>query len=94
MKMNTLACKLAFSLTLSEMLYNIREKENDDGMVWYRGLPLHRRINAKSLFILACGIDFQKINFLFDFRERINLLYQKLVAEKIITEAVCQTEQK
>lgn len=61
-------------------------------MVWYRGLPIHMRMNAKSLFILACGIDFRKINFLFDFRERINLLYQKLVAEKIITEVVCQTE--
>lgn len=85
--------KLAFSLNLSEMLYDVREKENDDGMVWYRGLPIHRRINAKSAFILACGIDFQKINFLFDFRERLHLLYQKLVAEKIIEEVSCQTEQ-
>lgn len=82
--MNKLSMILSF--TLSEMLYDIRQKENDNGMKWYKTLSLNQRINAKECFVLATGIDFQKINFLFDFRERINLLYNKLVKEQIIVE--------
>jgi len=50
-------------------------------MKWYLSLNIHQRINAKTCFYLACGVEFEKLAFLFSLRERIEMLYNKLKLE-------------
>ena len=51
---------------------------------WYRSLDVNMRINAKDFFILLTGIDFSKLNFLFTYKEKIEIMHQKLIIEGII----------
>jgi hypothetical protein len=53
-------------------------------MEWYKSLDINTRINAKSCFELACGLKFEDLAFLFSFRERIDMLYNKLKLENIL----------
>ena len=79
--------KTTFMLTMSEMLVDTRlDTHEGKGLKWYKSLPLNNRINIKDAFVLLCGIDFQSISFLFTLRQRIELIYGKLVQEKIIEE--------
>lgn len=55
-------------------------------MKWYRNLSINQKINVKSCFELACGIKFESLGFMFSFSERIEMLYKKLLMEKIIVE--------
>lgn len=50
-------------------------------MEWYRTLDVNRKIAAKQCFILLCGVDFVKLGLLFSFRERMDLMYEKLKLE-------------
>jgi len=51
---------------------------------WYRSLDVNMRINAKDVFILLTGTDFSKLNFLFTYKEKIEIMHQKLIIEGII----------
>lgn len=53
-------------------------------MEWYKTLDIHTRINVKECFYLACGIKFEDLAFLLSFRDRINILYEKLSHEGLI----------
>lgn len=53
-------------------------------MEWYKTLDIHTRINMKECFYLACGIKFEDLSFIFSFRDRINILYKKLLYEGLI----------
>jgi len=79
---------MQFAWKVLEMMYDAENEELSRGLSWYKSLTLNQRINIKDAFVLVCGIDFQKINFLFNFKERINLLYLKLIEEKIIQEVM------
>ena len=50
-------------------------------MEWYKTLDINARINAKVCFELLCGAKFEDLSFLFFFRERIELMYEKLKME-------------
>lgn len=50
-------------------------------MEWYLTLDINKRIQCKDCFILLCGVDFQLLGKLLTFKERINILYQKLQLE-------------
>jgi hypothetical protein len=51
---------------------------------WYKSLDVNMRINVKDVFILLTGIDFSRLNFLFSYREKIEIMHQKLIREAII----------
>jgi hypothetical protein len=54
-------------------------------MNWYLSLDINRKIQAKGyVFELATGIGFQELSFLFSFKERIEILQNKLKIEGII----------
>ncbi len=55
-------------------------------MKWYQNLSINQKINAKSVFALACGVSFESLDFMFSLTERIEMLYNKLVSENIIVE--------
>lgn len=56
-------------------------------MNWYKSLDIHTRINAKAeAFELLCGFEFEKLACLFSLKERIEIMYNKLVLEGIIKE--------
>jgi len=79
--------KRVFMLAMSEMLVDARINTHEGkGMKWYKTLTLNQKINIKEAFVLLCGVDFQMLNFLFTLRERIELLYVKLIKEEIIGE--------
>ena len=50
-------------------------------MEWYKTLNIQTRINAKECFKLLCGVEFDKIGILLSFRQRIDLMYEKLKLE-------------
>lgn len=50
-------------------------------MDWYKTLDIHTRINAKECFELLLGIKFEELSFLFSFRERFDIMYDKLKLE-------------
>lgn len=50
-------------------------------MNWYLTLDINKKINAKECFGLLCGIKFEQLASLFTFRERIEIMYQKLKLE-------------
>ena len=53
-------------------------------MEWYKLLNIHQRINFKMCFELACGVKFEDLSFMFTLKERIDILYNKLVDEGLI----------
>jgi hypothetical protein len=50
-------------------------------MDWYKTLSIHQKINAKNCFELATGIEFSALSLLFSYKERIDMLYNKLLIE-------------
>lgn len=50
-------------------------------MNWYKTLSIHQKINAKNCFELVTGIEFGALSFLFSYKERIDMLYNKLLIE-------------
>lgn len=50
-------------------------------MEWYKTLDIHTRINVKTCFELLCDAKFEDLAFMFSFRERIDIMYNKLVLE-------------
>lgn len=55
-------------------------------MKWYMNLSINQKINVKSAFILVTGISFESLDFMFSLKEKIEILYNKLVMESIIVE--------
>jgi len=53
-------------------------------MDWYKTLNIHQKINAKTCFELACGVKWEQMSFMFNFRERVEILHQKLKLEGIL----------
>lgn len=50
-------------------------------MKWYLTLTIQQRISLKELYGQITGIDFIKAGLLFSFKERIELVYEKLKLE-------------
>ena len=50
-------------------------------MEWYTSLDINTRINAKVCFELVTGTKFEDLAFLLSFRERIEIMYNKLKME-------------
>lgn len=50
-------------------------------MEWYKGLNIDQKINVKMLCPLILGVKFEELNFMFSFRERIEMIYNKLRKE-------------
>jgi hypothetical protein len=57
-----------------------------NGVKWYKNLSLNQKINIKDAFVLLTGVDFQKVGVLLSLRDRIELMYSKLIKEGIIQE--------
>jgi hypothetical protein len=53
-------------------------------MEWYKTLDINTRINCKEMFQYACGVKFEDLGFMFSFKERIQILHNKLLMEDII----------
>ena len=47
-------------------------------MEWYKSLSLNKRINAKAVYEMACGIPFSALPSMFSFRQKIEILEFKL----------------
>ena len=50
-------------------------------MDWYKTLDIHGRINAKVCFELLIGSKFESVSCMFSMKERIDMMYNKLVLE-------------
>lgn len=50
-------------------------------MKWYKTLSILQRINLKDMYAGITGISFTDAGMLFNFQERIELVYQKLQLE-------------
>ena len=50
-------------------------------MNWYMTLDIHTRINAKVCFELLTGTKFEDLAFMFSFRERMDIMENKLRME-------------
>jgi len=59
-------------------------KKEQTSIEWYKSLDVNMRINVKDVFILLTGIDFSQLNFLFSYKEKIEIMHQKLIREAII----------
>ena len=53
-------------------------------MDWYNSLSIDQKINAKECFVLACGVEWSALSFMFSIRDRIEILHHKLVLEGIL----------
>ncbi|NPV12707.1 MAG: hypothetical protein HPY57_13050 [Ignavibacteria bacterium] len=51
---------------------------------WYKGLDIDKKIQLKNFSHLICGIEWTDFSPLFNIRERIIILYSKLVSPGII----------
>lgn len=50
-------------------------------MNWYKTLDIQTKINAKECFSILFGAEFNQLSFLFTFRERMDMMYNKLKLE-------------
>ena len=51
-------------------------------MEWYKKLSINEKIQVKGeLMDLLCGFGFEKLSFLFTFKERIDIMHIKLKME-------------
>ena len=50
-------------------------------MEWYKTLDIQKKINTKDCFLLLFGFDFGVLSFMFSFKERIEMIYDKLKIE-------------
>lgn len=50
-------------------------------MNWYKTLDINTRINAKDSFELLTGVKFEELAFILSFRERIEIMENKLRME-------------
>ena len=73
---------LFMAMTGPETLYE--ETISPKSIEWYKNLDLFQRISLKEMSQIICGIKFEFLTNLFGFKGAINLLYEKLILEKII----------
>ena len=50
-------------------------------MKWYKTLSINQKINLKEFCPIILGIKFEDLGFMFSFKERINIIYNKLQNE-------------
>ena len=50
-------------------------------MEWYKGLNIDQKINVKVLCPLILGVKFEELSFMFSFREKIDMIYNRLRTE-------------
>ena len=48
---------------------------------WYKKLDINQKINMKEIFVLLCGVEWDKLSFVLSMRERIEITYNKLKRE-------------
>lgn len=53
---------------------------------WYKSLTLNQRFLLKEMSSAICGMKWEDFTILFSGKERIEILYNKLVLEDIIKE--------
>ena len=53
---------------------------------WYKSLSLEQKFGLKESSAIICGIKWEDFTLLFSGSERIEILYNKLILEGIITE--------
>lgn len=51
---------------------------------WFKSLNVNTRINMKEIFILLTGMNFSDLNFLFSYKEKIDIMYNKLILEGLL----------
>lgn len=52
-------------------------------VMWWKKLTIHQKIQMKDCFIFLCGVDFSKLSPLFTYRDKLKIMYNKLIIEKI-----------
>ena len=52
---------------------------------WYKSLSLEQKFGLKEASAIICGIKWEDFTLLFSGSERIEILYNKLILEGIIT---------
>jgi hypothetical protein len=67
-----------------KVLENLLENNSSKSLDWYKSLDINTKINAKDLFTTICGISFSSLSNIFSFKEKINILHNKLITEGII----------
>jgi len=50
-------------------------------MEWYKNLDINQKINLKDCTLLLCGVEWEALSLLFNFRERVEIVYNKLKIE-------------
>lgn len=50
-------------------------------MEWYKSLNINMRIQAKDCFKMICGYDFSEMGLILSFKERIEVMHEKLKLE-------------
>ena len=53
---------------------------------WYKSLSLNERINIKAGFVLFCNVEWNDLSFIFSFKERTEILYNKIKKEFYLEE--------
>ncbi len=54
---------------------------------WYKSLTLEQKFGLKEASALICGMKWEDFTILFSGKQRIEILYNKLILEGIIKEA-------
>lgn len=57
---------------------------SEDSIKWYNKLDCNQKIYLKEISFTLCGIQWKDFNILFSPRERLNILYDKLILENIV----------
>ena len=52
-----------------------------DSINWYKSLSLQQKMGLKEISTLICGMKWEDFNILFTPRERLEILYNKLILE-------------
>lgn len=69
------------------MWYKIIDDDDEQVAVdWYKKITPDQRIFLKENFGKLCGISFTDASFVFNFKEKITVLYTKLVIQGLVKE--------
>lgn len=59
----------------------------NESLQWYKSLTLEQKFGLKKASALICGMKWEDFTILFSGKQRIEILYNKLILEGIIKEA-------
>ncbi len=60
------------------------ETQSAPGLIWYKSLTLEQRFGLREVSADICGMNWEDFNILFSPRERIEIIYKKLIIEGIL----------